>query len=226
MTHVHWHHLRQRMLPCIVALTAIVLLLGACDASTSRTPTPTHTAIATPLPTRPSEPQPSPVVSLDPAPGDCTAVPPPDTFTTTDGFGGGFSGGFAFAGRSPVWGEGISTALHVPSNRGEYPSMKTMWVVGPNFAKPVTLTGRDLRGGTPLWFEIYPSLGGPLPSTASVYTTRAVLDPAAPNRGATDNSTGHWNIWGIGLYVLKSGCYQLDATWDGGSWRAIFAAGS
>ncbi|MGH2485615.1 MAG: hypothetical protein ACRDHE_06355, partial [Ktedonobacterales bacterium] len=104
---------------------------------------------------------------------------------------------------------------------------KVMWVVGPNVAQPVTLTGHDLRSGAALWFQVYPSNGVPTdnPDAISIYTTHAVLDPAAPNRGSTDNTTGHWNIWGVGIIVLSAGCYQLDVTSASGSWTTIFAAG-
>ena len=36
--------------------------------------------------------------------------------------------------------------------------------------------------------------------------SRPVLDPAtSTNRGGTDDSAGHWNIWGIGIIVLAAG---------------------
>jgi hypothetical protein len=56
--------------------------------------------------------------------------------------------------------------------------------------------------------------------------TRAVLDPATPNRGWTTNATGRWNIWGILLYFFRAGCYQIDAAWAGGSWQVVVAVGS
>ena len=60
----------------------------------------------------------------------------------------------------------------------------------------------------------------------SVFTTSATLDPGAPNRSSANPSSGLWNIWGIGLLVLSAGCYELDATWSGGGWRTVYAAGS
>lgn len=112
---------------------------------------------------------------------------------------------------------GLGTALQLDQNGSAdpYPSTKVMWVVGPSFARPVTLTGHELHTGAPLWFQIY----------VAPYTTHAVLDPTAPNRGTTDNSTGHWNIWGVGVIVLASGCYELDVTSTGGDWKMVFAAG-
>ena len=96
-----------------------------------------------------------------------------------------------------------------------------MWIVGPNYFQPVTLSGREMRANAPMWFEVYQGAG-----TTSIFTTHATLDPGAPNRGSTEPSSGHWNIWGIGLLVLSAGCYELDVTWSGGSWRVIYAAGS
>lgn len=106
-----------------------------------------------------------------------------------------------------------------------YYTTKVMWVVGPDYAQPVTLTAAAVHGSTPLWFDIYPANGGPGP-TQDIYSTRAVLDPGAPNRGGTDNSTGHWNIWGIGLIALSAGCYDFTASWASGSWHTIIAVGS
>jgi hypothetical protein len=147
---------------------------------------------------------------------------------TQDNFGGGFIGTVSFQGGSPAWqlGLGSDGIVHLHQSREySYSSTKVMWVVGPNYPLPVTLSGHEVNSGAPLWFEIYPSndiIGG----GASSYTTQAPLDPAEPNRGSTDNSTGHWNIWGIGIIALTAGCYELDATWSGGGWQAIYAIGS
>lgn len=97
--------------------------------------------------------------------------------------------------------------------------MKDLWVIGPNYDKPVTLSGHDLGTNTPLWFHF---LNGSAPD---IYTTSALLDPASPNRGWATNSSGHWGIWGLGLVLLQAGCYELDATWDGGAWHTIYALG-
>jgi hypothetical protein len=147
-------------------------------------------------------------------------------------FGGGFIGTTTFTGSSPAWKLGLpsgSSPLQLNALEGPtpYPATKVMWVVGPNFAQPVTLTGHDVRTATPLWFQLYPSNGIPTdnPDALTAYTTHLVLDPAAPNRGSTENSSGHWNIWGIGVMVLAAGCYELDVTWSTGSWRSVFAAG-
>lgn len=219
------------MLAVLAVLAA--LLAGCAPSATTSTPaTPTATTFISPtaLPSQPVGIRPSPVSGLlDPAPADCTAVPPPRTFSQRD-FGGGFSGDVTFSGQSPAWQLGLVSPLRFneyASGPAPYPGAKVMWVVGPNDEKPVTLTGRDVRTGFPLWFQVYPSNSVPTndPDAISVYTTRAVLDPGAPNRGSTINNSGYWNIWGIGILVLKAGCYRLDVTSDRGTWSQTFAAG-
>ncbi len=101
-----------------------------------------------------------------------------------------------------------------------------MWVVGPNYNEPVTLSGRDLRSGAPLWFDIYPSNDYHGYAANVGYHTHAVLDPSGPNRGYETYDNDNWNIWGIGIIVSAASCYELDVTWAGGSWRTIFAAGT
>lgn len=217
-----------------LVLVLVAALAGcATGSSTSVGPVPTNTVAsrsATPQGT-PRGVRPSPVVgSLGPAPTDCTAVAPPDSFTSTT-FGGGFSGTTTFLGSTPAWELGMgSSPLHMEqfsNGPTPYPSTKVMWVVGPNYNQPVTLTGHDLHSGATLWFQVYPSNGVATndPDADSLYTTQAVLDPGAPNRGSTSNSTGHWNIWGVGLMVLQAGCYELDVSSQQGTWHTVFAAG-
>lgn len=221
---------RRALIPAM-ALLAGALALSACRPSHAVVqPTPTATPEApTALPTQPVNQRPSPVAGLlGSAPSNCPTVGPPGVMSTTN-FGGGFSGSFSFAGSAPAWELGLTTELQLEQSGSAdpYPSTKVMWVVGPNAAEPVTLTGHELTTGAALWFQIYPSNGVATdnPDALSVYTTHAVLDPAAPNRGSTDNSTGHWNIWGVGIMALSAGCYQLDVSSASGNWRMVFAAG-
>src|SRR5262249_20199905 len=146
-----------------------------------------------------------------------------------DNFGGGFSGMVIALGVSPIWGwpSAAGATIHFEQfGYNPWPNMKNLWLLGPNYNKPITLTGHDVRTGTPLWFQLFPSIEQPIAAgDEGTYTTNAVLDPANPNRGGTDNSTGHWNIWGTGIIVLQAGCYELDATWAEGSWHTIYALG-
>ncbi|HEY7124102.1 MAG TPA: hypothetical protein VH540_09150 [Ktedonobacterales bacterium] len=194
-------------------------------------PSPTVAPVGSPTATPDKRLRPPAVNGpLGPAPTNCPTSSTLQTYSPNN-FGGGFSSPISFLGASPVWQLGLGDAsspiaLYWDSSQ-PWPSTKVMWVVGPNYNQPVTLTGQDVRSGTPLWFQVYPSNAIPTsdPNADSSYTTHAVLDPTAPNRGATENSTGHWGIWGIGLIALAAGCYELDATWAEGSWSAIYAFG-
>jgi len=206
----------------VLLLSASSCALDRATAQSSPTTTPYPQPTALPTATLGALP-PAITGPLAPAPTDCATVDPPQTFTLPSDFGGGFHGDFTFTGGSPAWALGPGSPLHVeqPSAQQPYPSTKVMWIVGPNYFQPVTLSGRELRSNAPLWFEVY--AGGAL--ATSVFTTSATLDPGSPNRGSAEPSSEHWNIWGIGLLVLSAGCYELNVSWSGGSWRTVYAAG-
>jgi hypothetical protein len=209
--------LKGRLMLVAWSLMALVVLAGCASNPVTQQATP---KLRAPSPTAtPGSTITPPPLNGPPgtAPSDCPASPSLQTMTQNN-FGGGFSSPISFQGASPVWQLGLPTdgsPLHVSAGNDLWPSTKVMWVVGPNVVQPVTLTGHELRTGTLLWFEIFPS--GPRQS--------AVLDPTDPNRGSTDNSTGHWNIWGIGIVVLAAGCYEVDVSSPEGSWHAIYAIG-
>jgi hypothetical protein len=226
----------KRAAPRVLIVGSLIALLVAVSSCAPggtahhSPPAPTVALYPTPLPTLPVGIRPSPVAGLlGPAPTNCPSVPPPQTFTLPSDFGGGFIGALEFEGSSPAWAFGILgvVSLGQDGTPVPYPSTKVMWIVGPNFLQPVTLQGHELRTNVPLWFQIYPNNGVPPsnPDADSVYTTNAVLDPGAPNRGSTDNTTGHWNIWGIGVIVLVAGCYEMDVSSAAGIWHMVFAAG-
>jgi hypothetical protein len=220
----------------LLLVSFLVLALTACadgSPSTRAVPTPSRTS-TTPvrqIATVGISPRPAPVVGLlDAPPTDCPAAPPLHTLALPPDFGTGFAGAPTVAGGAPVWQSGLGTGGVLHLNRAgpaAYPATKVLWLVGPNYPHLVTLSGHDVRSGAPLWFQVYPSnrLATDNPDALTQYTTRAMLDPSAPNRGSSDNSTGHWNIWGIGMFALTAGCYELGADWGGGSWRTILAVG-
>jgi hypothetical protein len=213
----------------LLAGVAIVALAGCALSGLPGAPA----AQATPHipPTRPLSPSsPTPRMAmppqvtspLGPPPSNCPKGDPVKTLRDTD-FGGGFIGTPTFLGASPAWELGFGPNGTFAAQGTPYPASKIMWVVGPNITAPVTLSGHDLRSGTPLWFDIFPpnSAGG-----TEVFTTSAMLDPANANRGSTTNRLGYWNIWGIGIIVSAASCYQLNITSSVGSWHTVFAAGS
>src|SRR5262249_865500 len=151
----------------------------------------------TPIPTDPSSVgvQPPPFSGqLAGPPTDCPTAPALQEMTRVD-FGGGFHGTTTFYGVSPVWGwpAVAGATIHFQTFIGNtgWPDLKALWVIGPNYDRPVTLTGHDVRTNTPLWFHF---LNGSEPDR---YTITALLDPATPNRDWATNSEGRWGIWGI-----------------------------
>jgi hypothetical protein len=145
--------------------------------------------------------------------------------TTSAGFGGGFPAQSLLHGTSPVWEDGLAQASILnPYSSGPtptpWPGTKVLWVVGPNYTEPVTLQGRDLLSGVPIWFDVYAN-----GSTPDKLSTLATLDPAHPNRGFTRNSTGLWNIWGVGFVFTRAGCYDLEASWGAGQWQVVLTVG-
>lgn len=232
-----------------VATVAALLLaiLAGCASGSQATTTPTATATptvaGTPTPTlapglspTPAD-QPTPLTGLlgplpplcgptHCGPGDCTLTPAPNELTVPD-FGGGFTGSTTFEGSSPVWELGLGFELHLNKYAGQqpYPAEKVMWVVGPNYPQWVELSGHELKTHAPMWFQMFPSNGGPGAGGPGALTERAILLPSTPNRGSAQNSLGTWNIWGIGVGAQTAGCYELDVTCPAGTWNTVIAIG-
>lgn len=131
------------------------------------------------------------------AAADCAGVPTPQPVTrgmaNTIGHYPFEMGGFA--------GE-IATleAGGTPTPHGYYG--KVVAQVDPGFPGTVTLTGKSLDTGAPLWF---------LNFTSDTPATSQTFQDLGPNGGYAG-------------YILlpASGCYSLTATWDGGSWTVPF----
>ena len=207
-----------------VVAVAILLLAGCSIAGTSA---PAHRVTVQASPATSPVVQPSPVTGLlDPAPTHCPSSSSQlSTMTTSAGFGGGFPTGSVLEGTSPVWEHGLTLAGTLnPYPSGPtptpWPGTKVIWVVGPNYTNPVTLQGRDLLSGVPIWFDVYGS-----GSAQDNFTTLATLDPAHPNRGFTRNTSGLWNIWSIGLVFTRAGCYDLEASWASSQWQVVLTVG-
>jgi hypothetical protein len=148
---------------------------------------------------------------------------------TTSAHFGAFVDPAVLEGISPVWEQGIGL-LPGKNTLNLYPlgptptptpSAKAIWAVGPNIMQPVTLQGRDLLSGAPIWFDISNTHSG----TAYNATLRATLDPAHPSMGSFQNGAGQWNFWGIDLIFTRAGCYDLEASWSAGQWHVVIAVG-
>jgi hypothetical protein len=201
---------KQRSQCCWIFLSALVLILASCtqtpQSSATPTPTistkPTNSATLVPVPTTP------PLGSI---PRDCTPGPTPRS--SLPGIG-------PVIGGSKVWAsgfEGSHATILIRPYDDTYTqhgwSWKIVWEVGPDYTQLVTIQGGNLRNGMPLWIQV---TGNP--------ATSAVLDPKHPDHPGS--SVGiDWAEWGSYVFIPQAGCYYLQASWPGGSWRIDFAAG-
>jgi hypothetical protein len=190
------------------AIVALLAILASCTQTpqSSATPTPTistkPTNSATLVPTTPP---------LGPIPRDCTPGPAPRS--SLPGIG-------PVIGGSKVWAsgfEGSHATILIRPYDDTYTqhgwSWKIVWEVGPDYTQLVTIQGGNLRNGMPLWIQV---TGNP--------ATSAVLDPKHPDHPGS--SVGiDWAEWGSYVFIPQAGCYYLQASWPGGSWRIDFAAG-
>jgi hypothetical protein len=85
--------------------------------------------------------------------------------------------------------------------------MKALWVLQGGWTAPVTIHGERIGDGTPLTFDV--NYGAPPVETLQ-------LDPAEPGIPVQH---GDWREWPGTLYAQESGCYELSADWNGGSWN-------
>lgn len=195
----------RRPLHWAAALLAGLLLLSGCGVA--RVP---------PAPTRPPDPFPL-GAPLAPPPTDCPVAPPIQTLTLTQL--GNFSGSVRLYGAPPVWIPSEyfpHSTLHLDrsgfSGVDPYPGTKILWELGPDATPDVVARATDLRTGALGWWGN---------GNTNPYT------PAFSVQGGRDNGevdTG-WHEWDSDLFIPAAGCYALDVSWPGGSWRTIFAAG-
>lgn len=203
-------------------LAGLLVLTGCATAPTTRTPTPTVTQVptSTAAPTVALPVPPPPLTSfLSPPPQNCPASPPLQTLGGTGGDQGGEPPVFTNAVLvAPVW--------HVEQGQttpNPYPGTKFLWEVGPNFTQPVHLEVTNLGTGEGGWWS----------ENGTPETTYLILDPSGtgPTYAEYHLSPGPgymvpgWREYGSYLNILQAGCYALQVTWPGGSWRMVFAAG-
>lgn len=204
----------------------MALVLAGCSSGQSATktaPTSTVAPTATTVPTATiAAPLHTPVAGLlGLVPARCPSAPQLQTRTFTHF--GGFSSSVTLRGGGPVWIAGFyfPTILHLNAQGyTAWPSTKIIWEIGQNTNQRVTITARNLEtGALGYWFFNVRE-----PQAASQMT----LDPTAPEMTVADYHGAPepgWQEWGSGLLLYSAGCYELVATWSGGSWRTIFAAG-
>jgi len=169
----------------LIALLALASVLVTCSQApppqATNTPTPTSsqaTAISAPSPTLTPPP-------LGLAPQNCHSGPTPRTIFSDVGPG---------VGRSPIWAFGLDTTIRIPSyfTYTQYGwTWKIIWRMAKSYTHPVTLRGRNLHNGTPLWFQIDGQDSNTSPAP--------VLDPVHALRSS--NSEENWVEWGSYVYI-------------------------
>jgi hypothetical protein len=119
---------------------------------------------------------------------------------------------------APVW-----HAEQGATTPRSYPGTKFLWEVGPNFTQPVRLEVTNLGTGEGGWWG----------QNGTPETPYLILDPSGigPTYAELHTSPGPgypvpgWREYGSYLIIMQAGCYALQVTWPGGSWRLTFAAG-
>ncbi|MFI5274234.1 MAG: hypothetical protein ACHQ4H_14460 [Ktedonobacterales bacterium] len=208
--------------PAYLSLVAL-LLLAACSSTANVPPRPHPTATPSPMATATSTPAPGPTpVSglLDEPPSQCPAAPAPQTMSFPQGFGK-YPDGVKFFGADIVWipAPSFPTVAHLePHGAVEWPTLKITWEVGPDATDAVSVRVTNAQTGVVLWW-----IHATPPTLAS---QTLVLDPDVPGPamylGAPEKN---WKAFDSILLISEAGCYALDATWAGGSWHTVFAAG-
>lgn len=174
--------------------------------------------VATAIPSPTPFPTPTPFAPpLGPVPTSCT---PSATQPSVGGFGA------TAVGSGSVWVDAFDSARATVAitRDASDPYSPYGWPIPfalafkSGFTQPVTLRGESLADGHPLWFTFN---GAEEMTPVPLFT----LDPGDA-RGlnvSSDRTGAHW--WNGSLYLPGSGCFALEASWPGGQWRAVFAAG-
>ena len=148
---------------------------------------------------------------------------------TTAGTGG--------IGGSPVWVSGFEgsmkdnqASLYVSHGSYTRYGWKRQFFIDiePGVTGKVFLRGERLSNGTPLWMEVIEQ-GQMYTNIKPIPKALLILDPKEPGLAPFQNNSmglgDDWAVWVGAIYIPAAGCYALDASWPGGSWRVTFAAG-
>lgn len=156
---------------------------------------------------------------IGPKPTNCNASP------TADPVGPPTAG--RAVGADPVWVDGFdgpAATISIPNHAtGPYTSDGWPVQIALVFKRPFSATV-TLDAESPITFTLLSfSFRGPNGDTPP--TVGFTLDPRHDQNlyASWDDTTTFW--FGT-LFLPGAGCYALSASWSGGGWRAVFAAGS
>ena len=199
-----------------IAVIAIVMSAGCSqDAETIATePSPVESSPSalSEYPQDGSPPQPNEIAQrLGPAPDDCRG-PAPRPRTVSPAYG-------KLVGEEPLWAgfyasyEEEAQAFSAPdAPRRRYGfRVKVLWIMSPRQEAPITLTGTNLATDRPLYFDV---------EDLATRDTDAVLDPTLAGTGEHG-----WRELPSYIYFDGAGCFELEASWERGSWRLVFGLG-
>ena len=139
-------------------------------------------------------------------------------------------------GGSPVWVGGFEGSMKGQATKyvGHSPYTRYGWKapmdirVEPGVTGKVVMRGERLSNGAPLWMEVVEQ-GQMYTDSKPIPKALLVLDPKEPGLAPSQNNSmgmgDDWAAWVGAIYIPAAGCYALDASWPGGSWRVTFAAG-
>jgi hypothetical protein len=156
-----------------------------------------------------------PSATLGPAPVDCPTISQTHPFE--------FKGAPRTVGSSPVLVLGFGGPDAILKNFAHAQPPEIGWykriilLTQTNYAGTVTFRGGEMRDGSPIWFGMKQHNQGPI-------TTFAVhpLNSSISNHTGTDEE---WGLTSATMYIPRSGCYFLLATWPEGGWIVYFSAG-
>ncbi len=217
----------QRFCAKMSILLLVALLLVGC--SSVANPTLSNATPARTLPPATTG-GPMPITTpLAAPPNNCTIKSPPAK-RHLDSLGANFN--VDLIGGGPFWFYGVfyrNSFSITPSDQPQWPMLKIVVEVGPDYAQPVTLHLRNMQTGELVWWT-----DGQAPPGASTQTL--VLDPTKNTEsvgsvpGVANVPHGEvspgWKEWGIFPVFSVAGCYQFDASWSGGSWQSVVSVGA
>jgi hypothetical protein len=232
---------RRSRLVVVLTLSALVAVVagafalarGGSDPGGTRTATfgSRPLAVATPTPRPTPIPYPTPTLgqgtptALGPAPATC-APPAPAPQTLSYGVEGAIGGPPVWV----TWFDGPQATRHLGA-RGlgysRYGWLGTIFLaVEPGFTDPVVVRGERLDDGSPVWIGV---LGSGQTFYQATPLVAVVLDPrqsGVPDYRRISMGLGEdWAAWDATIYIPAAGCYAIEASWPGGSWRLTFAVG-